>query len=165
MASKVNKGANGSRDVKHVSNTNIETEVRVPPEYPTAQHHLSSDGAGLSGDNHNLTSLSWHNRQFCMEQVPPLEGKSHSATWEIIHTILESEDSLRVHNSQTRVCPFPQQDTSSPQPHTPFILRSAFILLFPPCLGLSNSFISQTMPHAPIHLILLGLINEMKNAG
>jgi hypothetical protein len=58
MASKVNEGDNGSKGVKHVSNTNIETEVRVPPEYPTVQHHLSTEGAGLSGDNHTLTSLS-----------------------------------------------------------------------------------------------------------
>jgi len=58
MASKVNEGANGSKGVRHISNTNIETEVRRPPEYPTVQHHLSPDSAGLSGDNHTLTSLS-----------------------------------------------------------------------------------------------------------
>lgn len=58
MALKVNEDANGSKGVKHVSNTRIETEVRVPPEYPTVQHHLSPDSAGLSGDNHTLTSLS-----------------------------------------------------------------------------------------------------------
>jgi len=72
----------GSKGVKHVSNTNIETEVRGPPEYPTVQHHLSPDSAGLSGDNHTLTSLSWHDRQVSMEHIPPLEGKSPSATWQ-----------------------------------------------------------------------------------
>jgi len=58
MVSEVNDGANDSKGVKHVSNINIETEVRGPPEYLTVQHHLSPDGAGLPGDNHTLTSMS-----------------------------------------------------------------------------------------------------------
>jgi hypothetical protein len=60
MTSKANEGANGSKCGKQASNTNIETEVRVPPEYPTVQHHLSPDDAGLSGVYHTLTSLSLH---------------------------------------------------------------------------------------------------------
>lgn len=102
---------------------------------------------------------AWSRFLLRKEKVTQLPEKLYIPYWKV-----------KIHNGSTtakhvRVCPFPHQDASSPQPHTPFILRFAFTLFFPPCLGLSNSFISQTMPHAPIHLVLLGLINDMKNVG
>lgn len=83
MASKVNERAKGSEGVKHVSNTNIETEVRGPPEYPTVQHHLSPDSAGLSGDNHTLTSLHGAHSTFGRKKSLSYLTKLYIPYWKV----------------------------------------------------------------------------------